>query len=77
MIIERYIHNISGLIVYAESLNFGVVVPEYIRDKAILITDWEAGSRYDMHFSIRIDTLEKCHEEINDWYDHLKKRRIR
>ncbi len=30
------------------------------------------SSRYDFDFSVRIDTLEKVHNEISLWYDYIK-----
>lgn len=38
---------------------------------AVMISDWEVSGRYDIHFSIRINTLEKFHEIIYDWYKRL------
>jgi hypothetical protein len=46
----------------------GVNVPQFIRKNAITITDWEANGRYDVHFSIRINSLEKYYHEIYAWY---------
>jgi hypothetical protein len=64
-----YTHNIKTLILYAESLNIGIVVPDYIRKNSSVISDWEAGSRYDVGFSIRIDILKKTSEVIGNWLD--------
>lgn len=33
--------------------------------------------KYDIHFSIRINSLEKYHREISDWYEILYKKGIR
>lgn len=68
---KLYTHNIEKLIIYADSLAIGAVVPKYVRDNSLIITDWEAGSRYDVGFSIRIDTLKKCSNEIQKWYEIL------
>lgn len=68
---KLYAHNIEKLIIYADSLAIGAVVPKYVRDNSLIITDWEAGSRYDVGFSIRIDTLKKCSNEIQKWYEIL------
>ena len=62
-----YTHDLSKLIDYAESENLNLNVPNYIRDHVNSITEWEAGSRYDIGFSIRIDTLKKCYEVIAEW----------
>lgn len=66
-----YTHNIEKLIVYADSLNIDAIIPKYIRDNSLVITDWEAGSRYDVGFSIRIDTLKKASKEVDSWYSKL------
>jgi hypothetical protein len=41
------------LIHYAELLDFGVRIPDFIRKNALIISDWEASSRYDIHFTIK------------------------
>ena len=64
---RMYTHDLSKLIDYAESENLNLNVPNYIRDHVNSITEWEAGSRYDIGFSIRIDTLKKCYEVIAEW----------
>jgi HEPN domain-containing protein len=66
-----YTHNIKTLILYAESLNIGLVVPDYIRKNSSVISDWEAGSRYDVGFSIRIDVLKKTADVISNWIEAL------
>ncbi len=72
-----YVHNISSLTTYADSLNINVDIPDEVRNNAIMISDWEASGRYDLSFSIRIDTLEKYHRIVNDWYQRLYKSGIR
>lgn len=62
-----YTHNLERLIVYADSLGFAAIIPDYIRKHSLQITDWEAGSRYDVGFSVRIDTLRKMYEVIYKW----------
>ncbi len=62
-----YTHDLSKLTEYAESKGIKLIVPEYINDHLNGITEWEAGSRYDIGFSIRIDTLKKCAEVIAEW----------
>ena len=72
-----YVHNLKSLIAYIDSLQIDNVIPEIIRKNALIITDWEASGRYDIHFSIRINSLEKYHREISDWYEILYKKGIR
>ena len=64
---KMYTHDLSKLREYADSEGIPLIVPEYIDDHLNSITDWEAGSRYDIAFSIRIDTLKKCAEVIEAW----------
>lgn len=64
---QMYTHNLERLIVYADSLGFAAIIPDYIRKHSLQITDWEAGSRYDVGFSVRIDTLRKMYEVIYKW----------
>lgn len=64
---QMYTHNLERLILYADSLGVAPIIPEYIRKHSLQITDWEAGSRYDVGFSVRIDTLKKTYEEICKW----------
>ena len=64
---KMYTHDLSKLREYADSEGISLIVPEYIDDHLNSITDWEAGSRYNIGFSIRIDTLKKCAEVIEAW----------
>ena len=66
---SMYTHNLKKLIDYGDSLGIALDVPQYIRSKCLIITDWEAGSRYDVGFSIRINVLKKALHEISAWYD--------
>ncbi len=68
---KLYTHNIEALILYAESLNIQISVPKLIRDNSLVITKWEAGSRYGLGLSIRIDTLQKYYNVIDVWYNEI------
>lgn len=35
-------------------------------------TDWEAAGRYDLHFSVRIDSIEKAIRLAQSWMKELK-----
>lgn len=74
---QVFTHDIEKLILYSDSLNVGIIIPKYVRDNSFTITDWEAGSRYDIHFSIRIDTLKKAYNEADTWYATLYNEGIR
>lgn len=68
---SMYTHDLLKLVTYASNLNIRLILPKYIADNLDKITGWEAGSRYDVGFYIRIDTLEKCYKEVYDWYNKL------
>lgn len=68
---RMYTHNIEKLIIYGDSLGIGLDVPNFIRERSLRITDWEAGSRYDVGFSIRIDTLKKTYEVVESWFEKI------
>lgn len=72
-----YVHNLQSLISYVDSLQIEAVIPNFIRKNALIITDWEVSGRYDIHFSIKINSLEKCYKEVNNWYVLLKEKGIR
>ena len=74
---KMFNHNLEKLILYAETLDIDLYVPKYVRDNSLVITDWEAGSRYDVGFSIRIDTLKKALNEAECWYNKLYEEGIR
>ena len=64
---QMYTHNLDRLILYSESMGVRIHVPDYIREHSVQISDWETGSRYDVGFSIRIDTLKKAYDVISRW----------
>ncbi len=68
---QMYTHNIERLIVYGEALGIDLIIPDYIMRNTLKITEWEAGSRYDIGFSVRIDVLKKAYKDIVDWVDSV------
>ena len=64
---QMFTHDLDKLIAYAEAEKLSLNVPKQIREHVNTITEWEAGSRYDIGFSIRIDTLKKYYEIISEW----------
>ena len=64
---QMYTHNLERLILYADSSGVALIIPDYIREHSLQITDWESGSRYDVGFSVRIDTLKKTYEVLSKW----------
>ena len=68
--------NLPKLISYAESLGISMNIPDEVRKNALMITDWEAGSRYDLQFAVRIDILEKYQKIVENWFADLKSQGI-
>ncbi|MBR5970403.1 MAG: hypothetical protein IK016_08695 [Lachnospiraceae bacterium] len=66
-------HRIGDLILYGRSLGIDLIVPPYIENYAEIISGWEAEGRYDPHFVVRIDTLEKCAAIVSEWFDSVTK----
>ena len=67
-----YTHDLSKLQEYAEQKGIELDIPQYIYDNMNMIKDQEAGSRYDVGFSVRIDVLKKCYEIVNEWEKRIK-----
>lgn len=68
-------HNVNPLSmgqIEADSLGLTVDVPKWIQQKRFVISGWEAEGRYNLHFVVRLDTLQKCYQELKDWYERLK-----
>lgn len=68
---KLYTHNLVALLSYAEDKNINIVVPDYIKDNALEITKWEAGSRYGLGISVRINSLEKCLAIGKEWSEEV------
>lgn len=68
---NMYTHNIEKLLAYSEKLDISIYVPKYIEDNSLVLTEWEAGSRYNVGFQIRISTLKKTLNEIEKWYEEI------
>lgn len=70
---NMYNHNIPNLINYAKVLGVPLIIPGDILKYSKHITDWEAESRYDIHFSVRIDRIEFIYQKVSAWYNQLYK----
>lgn len=66
---KMYTHKIYDLCAIAESL--GICVPKGIRDNAYMYSDWEAAGRYDLHFSVRTDSIQKALRLAENWLKDL------
>lgn len=64
-----YTHKIYDLCAIAES--YGIEVPKGIKDNAYMYSDWEAAGRYDLHFSVRTDSVEKALRLVEQWMKEI------
>lgn len=62
---KMYTHKIYDLCVIAEG--YGIIVPKSIKNNAYKYSDWEAAGRYDLHFSVRTDSIEKALRLAEEW----------
>ena len=69
---KLYRHSLDDLITYAMSIGVTISIPKWVNEKKYTITGWEAEGRYDLHFVVRMDTLERAYAEIKDWYESLR-----
>lgn len=72
-----YTHSLNRLKRYCDNSGISIYIPSIIISNLDKISSWEAGSRYDIHFSIRIDVLKKYLKETEDWYNYLYKQGYR
>ena len=70
---KLYRHSLDDLLTYATSIGVTITIPKWVDEKKYSITAWEAEGRYDLHFVVRMDTLEKAYTEITNWYESLRK----
>ena len=70
---RMYRHSLDDLLVYAASLGISIYIPKWIETKRFIITVWEAEGRYNLHFVVRMDTLERCYAELIAWRDSIFK----
>ena len=68
---KMYRHSLDDLMAYAESMGIELLVPKWVNTKKYVITSWEAEGRYDLHFVVRMDTLKRCYEELDQWRKDL------
>lgn len=68
---QIYTHDLDKLI-KRYILPYGIDIPERIKKNAKTYTMWEAESRYDLHFSVRADSILKAIIYVEDWLVKLK-----
>lgn len=71
---RMYRHSLDDLMTYAGSLGITLDIPQWIKQKKFTISGWEAEGRYDLHFVVRLDTLQRCFQELQTWFNRLKER---
>lgn len=67
---KLYTHKIYDLCTIAE--NLGIFVPKGIKVKSYMYSDWEAAGRYDLHFTVRIDSIEKALHLAEEWLREIE-----
>ena len=68
---KMFRHSLDDLIGYALSLGIPLSVPSWVNEKKYIITGWEAEGRYNLHFTVRMDTLKRCYNELIQWRNQL------
>lgn len=68
---KMFRHSLDDLIGYAFSLGIPLSVPSWVNEKKYIITGWEAEGRYNLHFTVRMDTLKRCYNELIQWRNQL------
>lgn len=68
---QIYTHKIFDLCSIAQ-FN-GIIIPKDIALNAQMYTDWEAAGRYDLHFSVRVDSIEKALRLAENWMKDLNR----
>ena len=68
---QVYGHDIDRLI-YKYCDKYEIEVPKKIRDNAERISEWEAESRYNLAFSVRVDSMKSILEAESRWLCNIK-----
>ena len=67
---KMYTHKIYDLCAIAKTNH--IDVPKGIKEKSYMYSDWEAAGRYDLHFSVRIDSIEKALRLAENWLKQIE-----
>jgi len=68
---QIYSHDLDKLIV-VYCMPYDIYVPKRIVKNAKMYTTWEAESRYSLHYSVRLDSIEKALTDTESWLIELK-----
>lgn len=64
-------HDLSRLI-QQYCIPLGIYVPKKIEKNAAMYSLWEAESRYSLHYSVRVDSIETALDETEQWLVQIK-----
>lgn len=64
-------HDLDQLIVLAKSNNIELYLPEYLQEKADVISLWETKTRYVIGFKVELNRIEKALIELERYFDLL------
>ena len=63
-------HDIDALIKNCDDNDLRINIPKYIRDKADIITQWEAECRYYPIKVVRKDSIKKACDVVTEWLEN-------
>lgn len=66
-------HDIDQLIVYAESNEIELYLPNELRERADIISQWETKTRYVMGFALEYNRVAKTIENLEKYFSILTK----
>lgn len=66
---KMYTHKIYDLCDIAQT--YGIKIPKEVKEKSYMYSDWEAAGRYDLHFTVRTDSIEKALQLAENWLDEI------
>ncbi len=64
-------HDLDQLIVMAENNNIDLHLPEYLKDKADVISLWKTKTRYTIGFKVELRRIEKALLELEGYFQTL------
>lgn len=68
---QIYSHDLDGMVnKYCKP--YGVYVPKKIEEHADVYSRWEAESRYQLSYSVRIDSIMSALKETEQWLIQIK-----
>ena len=65
-------HDIQNLIQYCDEYDKDIEIPKLIRDKAYVVTQWEAECRYYPSKIVRKDSIKNIYDVTVKWLEIIK-----